>query len=71
MNREFDKTEFKLLEFFEGRLSLETIRSLDSDELNNFIEEKEEILMARNKTTENIQREEERKREASLAKYSK
>ena len=35
------------MEFFEGRLSIETLESLDTDRLNNMISEKEKMLIKR------------------------
>ena len=62
INKNIDVTRLRLLDFFEGRLSLDDIDSLDVETMNNFIAEKENILKQKDNAAKELQESEERKR---------
>ena len=62
INKSIDTTRLRLLDFFEGRLTLSDLDAMDLDTLNNFIAEKENIFKQKETATKEMQDSEERKR---------
>lgn len=64
LNNEKDKVLYRLYEFFERGLSIETIENMESERLNNMIAERERMLEDRERQTKAMQDEEQKKRDA-------
>lgn len=66
INKSIDTTRLRLLDFFEGRLTLSDLDAMDLDTLNNFIAEKENIFKQKETATKEMQDSEERKRNIEM-----
>ena len=66
INKSIDTTRLRLLDFFEGRLTLSDLDAMDLDTLNNFIAEKEKIFKQKETATKEMQDSEERKRNIEM-----